>query len=106
MEKNQNIIMDTKKYHKFVNKVTKRILKGFLSELQDGGLIIDELQNSEYEDILKEIMIKDPICIDLEDIIKARIEMLIDYGYEYERLFVNGLSTDKTEDAKTQAEKG
>lgn len=107
MEKNRNIIMDAKKYHKFVNKVTKRILKGFLSELQDGGLIADVLQNLEYEDVLEEIMIKDPTCIDLENIIKARIEMLIDYGYEYEQLFVNDLSTDRTEDAKKrETEKG
>lgn len=97
--------MDSKKYYKFVNKVTKRILKGFLSELQNGELIVDELQNLEYEDILEEIMIKDPTCIDLENIIKARIEMLIDYGYEYEQLFVNDLSTDKEKDAKAQAEK-
>lgn len=106
MEKNQNTIMDARKYHKFVNKVTKRILKEFLSELQDGGLILDELQNSEYEDVLEEIMIKDPTCIDLENIIKARIEMIIDYGYEYEQLFVNDLSMDRTEDVKRDTKKG
>ena len=76
--------MTNKEYNKFIEKLSDYVIDYLFEELETGGVIIDALQLPDYEEQIKEIMIKDPMCMRVERDIKDRVESLIELGRAHE----------------------